>query len=208
MEAFSEDVDARFTARHQAILGFCGLEGSVLDVGCFNGWFEKYAKCSFVVGVDVDLKAKGGNFIRASASFLPFRRGAFSSACMFDVLEHLPSERGALIEAYRVLLCRGLLYISVPNRSSLSVFLDPAFYMRGHRHYSLLTLYWLLNRNGFTVTSWRRRGGVVEAFSVLMLYLFKRFGFEVPFRRRVEHLRALEYSRDGFETLFVKAAKL
>jgi SAM-dependent methyltransferase len=58
------------------------------------------------------------------AGRLPFRTGAFRSAGLLDVLEHVEDERTTLAELARVVAPGGLLAVSVPARYALSV-LDP-----------------------------------------------------------------------------------
>jgi len=62
---------------------------------------------------------------------------------MLDVLEHIPAEDElkTLSEIRRVILSgSGRFAISVPNKTFLSILLDPAFLLISHRHYDAIDL--------------------------------------------------------------------
>lgn len=108
------------------------MSGHLVDFGCGNGaqtallvpWFDR------VTGVDVDLAFLGDFTQRireegwqdrvTSAAInnghIPLPDGAADVVTSFTVLEHVPDERAALAEIYRVLRPGGRLLISVPNR--------------------------------------------------------------------------------------------
>jgi len=222
---YREDIQTRFTARHKACIEFSGdVKGRlVLDVGCWIGWYEKIMVekgCKFIVGIDLDRsalrKTKKGflvdrcEFVCASAHKLPFKPGGFDAVSMFDVLEHLPagSDFGVLSEANRVLNTNGLLLVSVPNNHFLIKLLDPAYFSIGHRHYALDGIKGLMEKTSFNICEVKYGGGIVEAISMIFLYIFKHlFGIEVPFKSFAEYLRRKEYQGKGFATLFLKAER-
>jgi len=222
---YSEDVKSRFTARHRVCIEFSGdVKNKVmLDVGCWIGWYEKFMVekgCKFIVGIDMDFRAlvkarksfsaDRCEFVCASAHKLPFKPGSFDTVSMFDVLEHSPlrSEFGVLSEANKVLNTGGLLLVSVPNNHFIIKLLDPAYFLMGHRHYALEEISGLTKKTGFNVYEVKYGGGVAEALSMVLLYLFKHlFGMEVPFKSFFEHQRNNEYQGEGFATLFIKADK-
>lgn len=223
---YREDIDTRFTARHKACIEFSGdaKDRVVLDVGCWIGWYERFMVekgCKFVVGIDLDrdalCKAKKSfsadrcEFVCVSAHKLPFKLGGFDVVSMFDVLEHLPagSEFDVLSEANKVLNTNGLLLVSVPNNHFLIKLLDPAYFLIGHRHYALNEVRDFLEKTGFNICEVKYGGGVAEALSMVLLYLFKHFfGMEVPFKSFLGYLRNKEYQGKGFATLFIKAVKI
>lgn len=223
---YHEDIETRFTARHKACIKFSGdvKDRLVLDVGCWIGWYERFMVekgCKFIVGIDLDRsalrKAKKSfsadrcEFVCASAHKLPFKLGGFDVVSTFDVLEHLPagSEFDVLSEVNKVLNTNGLLLVSVPNNHFLIKVLDPAYSLRGHRHYALDAISGLTEKMGFNICEVKYGGGVVEALSMVLLYLFKYlFGMEVPFKLFLEYLRNKEYQGNGFATLFIKAVKI
>jgi SAM-dependent methyltransferase len=196
----------------------------ILDVGCWIGWYEKFMVekgCKFIIGIDIDRsalhKAKRSirvdkcGFVRASAYKLPFKSGSFDVVSMFDILEHLPVglDLNALSEANRVLNADGLLVVSVPNNYFIIKLLDPAYFLADHRHYAFDKIKEMMEKVGFNIYKVEYDGGVVEALSIVFLYLFKHlFGMEVPFKSFLERLRDKEHQGKGFATLFIKAVKV
>ncbi|MEM0050456.1 MAG: hypothetical protein QXW39_08015 [Candidatus Bathyarchaeia archaeon] len=129
---------------------------------------------------------------------------------MFDVLEHLPVnlESDVLSEVNRTLSMGGLLLVSVPNNHFIAKLFDPAYFLIGHRHYALNEISGLMEKIGFNIYEVKYGGGVAEALSMILLYLFKHlFSMEVPFKSFLELLRHKEYQGKGFATLFIKAMK-
>ena len=223
---YSNDINIRFTGRHKKCISICDkfeIAGKkVLDIGGFNGWFEKYIierNSSEVIGIDINENlleqakkyAEKAKFVKASALDLPFLDEYFDLVVMFDVIEHLPknSEVLALTEARRVLKKNGTLILSTPNKQFLSNLLDPAWILLGHRHYSVHKITSLLQKAGFSILSIDCKGGLIESISMILLYVFKTFGYEIPFKKWFDKLRDKEYLENnrGFVTLFVVAKK-
>jgi ubiquinone/menaquinone biosynthesis C-methylase UbiE len=103
----------------------------VLDVGCGLGQYLTTAadRVEHVVGVDLSLaflvlarKRLGGRglLVAAEAERLPFQDGTYAAVIAADVLEHLADQRRSLAEMGRVLLPGGALFLSTPNRYSLT----------------------------------------------------------------------------------------
>ena len=223
---YRNDIESRFTARHRACIDFSGdvKDKVILDIGCWIGWYEKFIVekgCKLIIGIDVDYddlqKAKGRlrftqcDFVAASALRLPFRAATFDLVSMFDVLEHVSRgmEFEVLSEANKVLKKRGTLLLSVPNNNLIVKFLDPAYFLIDHRHYSPNEIETLIKKAGFSVHKLSRGGGIVEALSMILLYIFKyAFNMEIPLKALFEWLRDKEYRGRGFATLFAKAVKI
>ncbi len=104
----------------------------VLDVGCWWGWFVRYARerGARVVGIDcqasriqdaVEYLQGSRDLCVADGLHLPFPPGSFDVAVSIHVLEHVLPEDGMIGEYCRILKPRGVLLISVPNESSLGV---------------------------------------------------------------------------------------
>lgn len=225
LRKYHENITSRFTGRHQACINLSRDVNNkvILDVGCWIGWYEKHVadRCKLIVGIDIDSKAllnakKNANlsqceFIRASAYKLPFKADTFDLVSMFDVIEHLHinSENENLSKVNRVLRLNGELLVSVPNNNLASILLDPAYFLLGHRHYSLHKIDKMLVNQGFSIQKREYGGGIVEALSLLLLYLFKHlFNLEIPFKKFSDYMREKEYHGRGFVSLFVKAIKV
>lgn len=135
-----ENLDHRWleTARGQIrdsaeMLGSVGWNGKkVLDVGCWWGWFIRYAreKGATVVGMDcqasrvsdaVSFLHSSRDLCVADALHIPFPSSLFDVAVSIHVLEHILSEHAMIGEIHRVLKPDGVLLISVPNDLSFGV---------------------------------------------------------------------------------------
>lgn len=226
MRKYGDNIEIRFTARHRKCINFCGkVEGKkILNIGCYNGWFEKFAienGATEVIGIDTNENNlvnarnqainKNVRFLRASVLDLSqFEANYFDLITMFDVIEHLPKnmEEKCLLEVKRVLKNEGSLIISAPNDSFFSKILDPAWYF-GHRHYKSAGLYKLLQNAGIKIERVEYGGRFFELFAMILLYIFKWFfRREMPFKHWLDRKRDKEYSNNsGIVTLFVKAVK-
>ncbi len=223
MKKYSDDIEARLTDRHKKCIEICGdiIDKRILNIGCYNGWFERAAiekGCKEIFGIDINdnflelskKNARNAKFIKTSIFRLPFKDSYFDIVTMFDVLEHIPKDRGkeALAEIRRVLKSDGELIISTPKTNLLSNFLDPAWYF-GHRHYSSSYLTSLLRDTGFDVKGSESAGGFYELLSMILLYFFKWvLGREVPFKNWFDKKRDKEYQgKSDFVTLFMWAIK-
>ena len=226
MKKFKETIEQRLTARTRKCMEFCGdLRGKrMLNIGCYNGWLEKFAVengCVEIIEIDTNEKTlvnaiiqitnKNAKFLKISALDLSqFEANYFDMVTMFDVVEHLPrnTEIDCLKEVKRVMKNDGMLLISTPNNSFFYNVLDPAWYF-GHRHYSRIEIYASLNKSGFKCVEYSYGGGFYELFSLILLYFFKWvFRKEIPFKNWFEKKREEEHFNDrGFVTLFVRAIK-
>jgi SAM-dependent methyltransferase len=57
----------------------------------------------------------GVHFVCGDATDIPFEAESFDAVTMFDLLEHVPDDRTAVLEAFRVLRPGGFLLVSTPN---------------------------------------------------------------------------------------------
>lgn len=222
---YREDFESRFTGRHKACVEFSGDElqnNVVLDIGCSIGWYEKFMveQGCFMVGMDLmrsalhkakkSVSAGSCEFVCASALMPPFKTSCFDVICFFDVLEHLPAGSESIVfsKTNSMLRSNGLLIMSVPNNHFVSKLLDPAYFLIDHRHYDIPRIRTFMEKTDFEICEVRYGGGIVEALSMVLLYLFKHlFGMEVPFKSFLEYLRNKEYQGKGFATLFIKAMR-
>jgi SAM-dependent methyltransferase len=133
------------------------VSGRILDAGCGTGaLLEELQSLGSAVGVDVAFEAlrltrQRGAFpiVQARLEALPFASETFQVAFALDVLEHLPDERPALRELYRVLQVSGYLIVSVPAYSWLWSKHDVA--LAHYRRYTARTLRMRLCEAGFRV---------------------------------------------------------
>ncbi|MBV8899215.1 MAG: class I SAM-dependent methyltransferase [Verrucomicrobia bacterium] len=59
----------------------------------------------------------GVRFVCGDGTNLPFEDECFDAVTMFDLLEHVPDDRQAVREAFRVLRSDGILLVSTPNEN-------------------------------------------------------------------------------------------
>lgn len=200
------------------------IEGKkVLDIGCWTGEFIKLLAgySSLSVGIDIEkraLKVANANipdahFIVASVFNAPFREETFDVVTFWTVIEHLPkgSEKDALLEINRILKKNGLLFLSTENFHFLSILLDPAFFIAGHRHYSKNEIKKLLTSSGFIVEAMFTNEGLFRCLYFLFFYFFKhilRKKISKTLQKFFNVLQEKELSKGkGFKTLFAIGKK-
>ena len=102
--------------------------GKLLDVGCAAGFFLHVAKQEGwnVQGVepnswlaDYGRKNFEAKVFNGTLEEAKFKDNMFDIITMWDVLEHIPDPKSALIEANRILKPGGILIISFPDFSSI-----------------------------------------------------------------------------------------
>lgn len=125
--------DLSFRRRILTLLDYLDVQSSdkVLDAGCGEGFYvmllDQLYGCQ-VVGLDNDPEilerakkwvGEKGNvqFIVGDVTNLPFESESFDKIILSEVLEHVPDDRQALSEMYRVLKPNGILGITVPNHN-------------------------------------------------------------------------------------------
>jgi ubiquinone/menaquinone biosynthesis C-methylase UbiE len=105
----------------------------ILDIGCWWGWFIKYAReyGSEVHGLDYELNRieDAKNFLKnkrnlcvANAEEIPYKDNMFDIVFSYHVIEHLAKDYKMIKEIHRVLKSNGDLILGVPNDYSLSIF--------------------------------------------------------------------------------------
>lgn len=125
--------DLNFKRRVLKVVEYLQIDENdkVLDAGCGEGFyvmlFSELYNC-FVVGVDSDekilnqarnwLKDKPGLELKqGNINKLDFPDNYFDKIVCSEVLEHIPDDRGAVKELFRVMKPGGTLAVTVPNKN-------------------------------------------------------------------------------------------
>jgi SAM-dependent methyltransferase len=131
--------------------------GVILDIGGGNGFVARgllqAGFPSVVVEPDASgirvAQSRGLPTIKAALDHLPLPAGSVPAAGMFDVLEHIEDDEGALRRLFAALRPGGILYVAVP---ALSFLWSGADVHAGHfRRYTTKTLSERAEAAGFTV---------------------------------------------------------
>jgi SAM-dependent methyltransferase len=127
------------------------------ELGCGSGgMLEALSRFGTAVGVETDaaLRARArerGLDVRAGAlpDAIPLHPGRWDAVCLFDVLEHVNDEAGALAACRRLLVPGGRLFVTVPAYAWLWSRHDD---LLGHRRrYTARALRQIAERAGFAV---------------------------------------------------------
>ncbi|WP_439625393.1 class I SAM-dependent methyltransferase [Gemmata sp.] len=97
--------------------------GSVLDVGCGNGWSSHWFAEQGLDATGVDLNPRAFEpavradlrFVEGNATRLPFPDGTFDAVAAHACLEHISNPEGALREMIRVARPGGVVCVVGPN---------------------------------------------------------------------------------------------
>lgn len=132
-QILEREPDLAFARRARIIFENLDLIGEekVLEVGCGRGFYLKTLKSVWpdldVTGVDVNqkyldnarefLRGLDVKLIKGDATRLPFKSQAFDRIIASEVLEHIPDDKKAISEMYRVLKPGGIAMITVPNKN-------------------------------------------------------------------------------------------
>jgi ubiquinone/menaquinone biosynthesis C-methylase UbiE len=108
----------------QKLISRYSRNGKHLDIGCGTG-LVLYCLPEHTVGLDINkwalervkTHAPKTHLIQADADHLPFRKNAFSTITVFEVLEHVGNPKHVLKEICQALNTSGILIGSVPRES-------------------------------------------------------------------------------------------
>lgn len=196
----------------------------VLDVGCGFGAFllyclEKNSKkvCGIEIS-DADLENARSYLYnskielkKGSAIKIPYPDNYFDTVVSFEVLEHIPKNRENKMfsEINRVLKDNGVLYLTTPYNSLVSKYLDPAFYLIGHRHYSEKEIQNYSTSNGFEISKIKKIGTIWELLNLLILYISKWVLKRDKMFKEFIHKKVLQdlKNKEGFMNIYIKATK-
>jgi len=197
----------------------------VLDVGCGFGTLliyalRKGAKTAYGIEISEEdlktakkyIKDEKIKLFQGSATNLPFEDNFFDTVVNTEVLEHIPidTENMMFSEISRVLKKDGVVYLTTPYDSFWSKYTDPAFYLQGHRHYSLSKVRNYAENNKLKVEILKPLNGFWELLHLYNLYISKwvfrreRFFLDHFSKKRIEELKN---QSKGFMILFLKAIK-
>lgn len=200
----------------------CLIGKKCLDIGCWTGGFENFLDKLpdeyFALEPDPQaLKIAAtrhprGHFAAGSVFSIPFVDQSFDVVTLFLVLEHLPknSEVKALREINRVLRPDGYLILTTPFLHSIGNVLDVAFWIKGHRHYSLKRISDIFCRGGFRVIRTEKMGGFWYGAGVNVFYFYKhvlRRPISAKLDRWIKRKQSHELERPGFADLYIVAQK-
>lgn len=140
--------------------------GSLLDIGCWDGSFSQYINESRYVGVDINLeplkqaKRKRVEVVLASCDYLPFKGESFDACSMIEVIEHIYFPSHAVGEVHRILKLNGKLILATPNFANVADRIGMLMGkhsiegMEGHQHIRFFTwrsLNIFLEKQGFSL---------------------------------------------------------
>ena len=197
-----------------------------LDIGCGYGWCELNflsRGVTKVVGVErseKDLETIQKNISNdrlelkvSSATNLPFEANSFDTIVSWEVIEHIPqgTEKMMFSEVAKVLRPGGAFYLSTPHRSFFTNALDPAWWLAGHRHYSLKQLdKFAKDTSLLRIEAVKIKGGWWSLFFILNFYISKWVFRRRPiFETFFSEKENLEYMVDnGFANIFIKFRKM
>lgn len=213
----------KLEGRNLALKKFIGVNNiknkTILDIGCGFGWFEYcfQDKAKKIIAIDIDKKnllkckkqinSKNIEFIFGDGLSIPMKENSVDVVVASEVIEHLSkgSEDIFLREIKRVLKKDGVIYLTTPFESFWSNLTDPAWWLIGHRHYSLNKMLNLLNQNDLVLVKKRVFGKWWTLLSLLNMYvtkwIFRRKKFFENFFNEKERMESLD--NNGFMNLFL-----
>lgn len=92
----------------------------VLDLGSGAGSFDAEGLPCKVVRADLAFGRRNGLQVACTASALPFAGGAFDAVILNHSLEHMEELDGCIREIGRVIAPSGLLYVAVPDATTIT----------------------------------------------------------------------------------------
>ncbi len=195
----------------------------VLDIGCGSGWIEemlldKGAKAIDAIDISEEViksakakKLKKVKYKVAGATNLPYPDSSFDLVVCFEVMEHIEKdgENNLFSEASRVLKKNGYFLLTTPFQDPITKALDPAFWINGHRHYSINKVNGFAESNGFKIVKIEGRGGYFTSFLLISMYASKWITKRSPLFYKFLLDKSISGYRKtgGNQTLFMIAKK-
>ncbi len=99
--------------------------GKLLDYGCGNGWFLRYAKKyykshGYEPTKNLAKLSSDTLKIRVERDISKYKNSSFDIITSFDVIEHVPKPKETFQEYFRLLKKNGILLIFTPNADSVA----------------------------------------------------------------------------------------
>lgn len=125
----ANEADMSFRRRATSVFDFLDIRPGerVLDAGCGRGFYLNFLRQlhpdAEVTGIELDLPllprarsaVPGSRVLGANLYQLPFPDAAFDKIVFSEVIEHVPDDRAAMAELFRVLTPGGRLALTTPN---------------------------------------------------------------------------------------------
>lgn len=184
---------------------------SVLDIGCWTGSFESlFPEESGTRFVSTDIEAEPlavaraempqNAYARTSALDLPFASGTFDAVTLWAVFEHVPkgTEPRLLQEINRVLKPGGVFFLNTMNATFLSCALDPAWFLKGHRHYTRAEMEAYIADAGLVIEDYRLNGRLFTPMYMNLFYVYKHIlRRRLPLTPKAERRGEIDYAAPG-----------
>lgn len=173
-----------------------------IDIGCKDNPLA-------VISVDIDFQVNPK--IVASVLNLPIKMESFKKCFFLETLEHLPinTELFALKEINRILKQKGILILTTPHDTWIHTYLDPAYWLQGHRHYKKQRVFDFLIKAGFQVEHISVRGGCLHLLKSLYYYLItKILGIAAPSWLLKKADKEYNFINPNGASIIVKAVKI
>ena len=192
----------------------------ILSVGCRRGELERslVPKVHSVTACDIEnisenerpLEVDGIQFFLGDITKgLPFEDAHFDKVLFLEVLEHVPSglEYPALKEIFRVLKPGGKLIFSTPHWHPVACAFDPAYWLQGHRHYTVETIENLVRSVGFSIEEQGVYGAWKEAVLIPVYYVALRIKLGNIGHNIIHRGINSEYPKPGWYTISMSLRK-
>lgn len=146
----------------------------ILDIGTAGGAFldaaKRYGYDAYGMEPSMDLvargKARGLQIEQGTIEHHSFELGSFDMVCLWDVIEHLPDPKSALIEIKKLLKPNGILLINFPDIGTWQAKLAGKRFwwiLSVHlHHFTRETIRNICSRTGFEVFHFQRYWQVLE----------------------------------------------